>query len=56
MVDIIDVGVGVDQLDEILDNLYDVVLCEDTDVRIGREAELAVDAVATNLTEIITLV
>ena len=56
VVDIIDIGVGVDQLDEILDNLYDVVLCEDADIRIGRETELAVDAVTTNLTKIITLV
>ena len=56
MVDIVHSGVRVNKLDEILDNLYDVVLCEDANLRIGVETELLVDTVTSNLAEVVTLV
>ena len=55
MVDIVDRGPGVDQLDEILDDLDDVGVRQNPDTRIDREAELLVQAVAAHASEVIAL-
>ena len=56
VVDIIYRGLGINQLDEILDNLDDIFLRQDTNVHIGRQVQLAVDAVTADLAQVITFV
>ena len=56
MVDIIDSCLRVDQLDEVLDNLNDILLSQHTDIHIRLQTELLVDAIATNITQVIALV
>ena len=56
VVDIIHGRIGVDQLDEILDDLNDILLRQDADIRIGGQAKLLVDTIAAYLAQVITLV
>ena len=56
MVDIVDSSVRVNELDEILDNLYNVVTCKNAHIHICIQTELLVDTVASNLTKVISLV
>ena len=56
MVDIIDGCLRVNQLDEILDNLDNIFLSQNSHVHIGVESQLLVDSVATYVTQVITLV
>ena len=55
VVDIIDIGLRVDKLDEILDNLDDVLLGQHLDIHGGVEGELLVDTVTAYLAEVVTL-
>ncbi len=55
MVDVIDRRLGVDELDEILDDLDDVCVGEHAHVRIGREAQLLVEPVASDTAEVVSL-
>ncbi len=55
VVDIVDVGTGVDELDEVADDGYDVLLGEHTHIGRDGKVELAVDAIAAYLAEIIAL-
>ena len=56
MVDIIDIGFGVEELDEVLDDLDHVLLGEDTDIHVGLETELLVETVASDITKVVTLI
>ena len=56
MVDIVDRGLGVYKLDEILDNLDDVFLGKHPDIHVGVESELAVYPVASNIAQVVALV
>ena len=56
MVDIVDSSVRVNELDEILDNLYDVVTCKNANIHISIQTELLVDTVATYLAKVISLI
>ena len=56
VVDVIDVGFGIYKLDEILDDLNDVFFGEDAYVCSGLEAELAVDAVAAHVAQVVAFV
>ncbi len=53
MVDVVDVGLGVDHLNEILYDLNDVFLCEDLDVHRNSEAEFLVESVTSDFTKIV---
>ena len=55
VVDIVHLGVGVDEHDEVLDDLDYVFLSQDTCVLRDGHIELAVDTVTTYLTQVITL-
>ena len=56
MVDIIHIGLTVDQADEILDDFDDVFIGEHTHRRIGVEAELLVDTETAHIAEVVALV
>ena len=56
VVNIIDIGLAVDQLDQVLDNLNNVLLGQYTDIVVSRQVQLFVDTITTNLTQVITLV
>ena len=47
MVDIVDCSVGVDQLNEILDNFDDVILGKYTHLRVGVKTEFLVNTIST---------
>ncbi len=55
MVNIIDHRLGVDELDQVLDNLDDVFLGEYTHVDINIEIEFLVDSVTAHIAKIISL-
>ena len=55
VVDIVHLGVGVDEHDEVLDDLDHVLLGQDACVIGDRHVELAVDAVTSYLAQVITL-
>ena len=55
VVDVVDVGLGVNQLDEVFDNLDDVLLGQDAHLHRGRQAELLVDTVAADVAQVVTL-
>ena len=55
VVDIVDRGPGVDQGDQVLDDLDDVGVGEHTDTRVDRQAELLVQAVTAHASEVIAL-
>ena len=56
MVDVIDNGFRVDELDEIFDNLYDISVRQNTDVIVNREIEFLVETVSSDISEVIPLV
>ena len=56
MVDIVNGSIGVDELDEIFDNLDDIFLGKHADIRLGVQAQLLVDTVAAHLAQVVTLV
>ena len=56
MVDIVHVGLRVNQLDEVLDDGDDILLGQHADVVIDAEVQLVVDAVAAHIAEVVTLV
>ena len=56
MVDIVDGSVRVNELDEILNNLYDVLFRQDTSVHIDVEAQFLINAVASHLSKVIALI
>ena len=56
VVNIIDIGFAVDQLNQVLDNLNDILLGQYTDIVVGRQVQLLVDTITANLTQVITLV
>ena len=56
MVDIVNGSLGVDELNEVLDNLDDILLGQHTDIHLGIQAELLVDTVAAYITQVIALV
>ena len=53
MVNIIDCSHRVNKTYKILDNLDDILLCEDSYIHVGRKTELAVNAVTAHITQII---
>ena len=55
VVDVIHIGLAVHQLDEILDNLDDILLRQDTYGGVRVEVQLAVQAVTTHIAQVITL-
>ena len=55
VVDVVDIGTGVDKLDEVADNGDDVLAGEHTHVHIGCQIKLAVDAVAAHFAEVVAL-
>ncbi|GFI51949.1 hypothetical protein IMSAGC021_00245 [Muribaculaceae bacterium] len=55
VVDIVDIGLRVDELDQIFDDGDDVFLCEHLDIHRGCEAEFLVDTVAAYFAEVIAL-
>ena len=55
VVDIIDLCLGIDQLNEVLDNLNNIFTRKHTHVGIRIEVELAVDAVATYVAQVVAL-
>ena len=54
VVDIVHLGAGVNQFDQVLDNLDDVLLGEHAGVVRDRHIEFTVDAVASHFTEVVT--
>ena len=56
MVDIIDCSIGVNQLDEILDDLDYIFFGQDTNILVGIKTQFLVDAVTAHLAQVITLV
>ena len=54
MVDIINLSLGVHQLDKIFNNMYNVLAGEHAHVGSCVQSELAVDAVAAHVAEVIT--
>ena len=56
MVDIVNGSIGVDELDEIFDNLDDIFLGKHADIRLGVQAQLLVDTIAAHLAQVVTLV
>ena len=55
MVDIIDRSLGVDELDEILDDLNDISIGQHAGLRVNRKIELLVQTVAADVAEVISL-
>ena len=55
VVDIVDRGLGIDQLDEILDDLDDVGVGQNTHVRSDGKAELLVEAEAADIAQVVSL-
>ena len=55
VVDIVDVGAGVDELYEVADNGYDILLGENLHVHARGQAELAVYAVTAHVAEVVAL-
>ena len=51
MVDVIDNGFRVDELDEIFDNLYDIGVRQNTDVIVNREIEFLVETISSDISE-----
>ena len=56
MVNVVNGSLGIDQFDEIFDNLYDILLGQHTHVHRRIKRKLAVDTVTPYLTQVITLV
>ena len=56
VVDIIDISLRVDQLDQIFDNGYHILLGQDSDCGIDIQFEFFVDTVATHIAQVVTLV
>ena len=56
MVDIIDSSLWVYQLDQILDNLDDILLCQDTDIHISIKTKFLIDTVTAYITKVVTFV
>ena len=56
VVDIIDGCLRVNQLDQILDNLDDILLCQDTDIHARIQSQFLIDTVTAYITQVITLV
>ena len=55
VVDIIDVTLGVDQLYKIFDDGYDILACENLHIHRSVKFKLLVDAIASHLSEVVTL-
>ncbi len=55
MVDVVNVGLAIDKADEILDNLDNVLLGEHTHIVARVKVQLAVNAEAAHIAQIITL-
>ena len=55
VVDIVHFSIGVNQFDQIFDNLDNILFCQNTNIIGNRHIQLTVDTVATYLTEVITL-
>ena len=55
VVDIVHFSLGVDELDEVLDDLDDIFAGEHFDIHRRRQAQLLVDAVAAYLAEVVAL-
>ena len=56
MVDIVHVGLGVDQLDQVFDNGDDVLARQRANGRIGIQIQLLVDAIAAHVAQVVALV
>ena len=56
VVDIVNGSIGVDELDQIFNDLDDVLLGEHTHVRIDVEIQFLVDTIAAYITQVVTLV
>ena len=56
VVDVINGGFVVDQLDEILDDLDDILFGQNPDIGRGGQAQLPVETVAAHLSEVVALV
>ena len=56
MVNIIDCSLGIDQLNQILDNLDDILLSQHAHIHVCVETQLLVDTIAAYITKVITLV
>ena len=55
VVDIVHGSLGVDELNEIFDNLYDVGICKNTGERVDIQTELFVQTVTTYTAQVIPL-
>ena len=55
MVDIVNRSLGVNKLNEILDNLGNILICENTEFRISVEAEFLVKTITADDTQIVSL-
>ena len=55
VVDIVDISLGVDKLDKILDNLDDILLRQNLNIHRSGQTQFLVDALAAHLTKVITL-
>jgi len=56
VVNIVNVCLRVDELDEIMNDCDDILFCEDLGAHINVEVELAVDAEASDIAQVIPLV
>ena len=56
VVNIVNCSIGVDQFDQIFDNLDDVFLGEHTHIRINIKIQLLIDTIAADITQVVTLV
>ena len=56
MVNIIDGSLGVHQLNQVLDNLNNILLRQDTDIHISIQVQFLVDAITTHITQVIAFV
>ena len=55
VVDVIDVRLGVDELNQIFDNLDDVLLGQDTHIHAGVEIQFFIYPITTDITKVIPL-
>ena len=56
MVDIINSGIGINQLDEIFYDFNNIVFSQHTGIHVCVESQLLIDTVTSYLTEVITLI
>ena len=56
VVNIIHIGIRVNQLNEIFDNLDDIILGQDSHIHVGIQTKFLVDTIATNLAQVVALV